>query len=199
MGRLIVMYRSWVTQREFQPTYQQANFDRFAREARVKWREWQGEDSLHEMAFGEPYWWFDHPGLPLFSAPHPAIRCPCCDQFIPPTQHNLAYPTIHCWNCGHTFTAPDSWRDWKPEPGFIARKEEEEAQLYAQRLFGPSPFRQAPAGGPTSQSSRKIPHDGRIARILLKQISPLDGGILFAILFALATIAAVFISTASRR
>jgi hypothetical protein len=133
--------------------------------------------------------------------PFAEIKCPCCDQFIPPTQHNLAYPTIHCWNCGHTFAAPDSWRDWKPEPGFIARMEEEAAQLNAQRLFGPPPFRRPPnGGGATSKPGREIQREhGRITTILLKQISPLDGAMLFAILFGLATIVSVFIWDAVRR
>jgi len=29
-------------------------FVRIARRMRQKWQTWQGEDSLHEMAFGEP-------------------------------------------------------------------------------------------------------------------------------------------------
>jgi hypothetical protein len=194
MVRQIGLYRSYVTQREFQPAYQQVNFDRFARDARVKWREWQGEDSLHEMAFGEPYHWTDHLGVPLFSAPLlDEIPCPFCERSIPPIEHYLAYPTIHCWNCGHTFAAPDSWRDWKPEPGFIARMEDDAAQRDAERLYGPSTV--APV-----VNSREIPHGrSRIKRILFTQISPLDGSILFAILLALATMVATIISTASRR
>jgi hypothetical protein len=31
-----------------------AEFDRIAQRHRDSWKEWQGEDSLHEMAFGEP-------------------------------------------------------------------------------------------------------------------------------------------------
>jgi hypothetical protein len=29
-------------------------YDRIARILRRRWKEWQGDDSLHEMAFGEP-------------------------------------------------------------------------------------------------------------------------------------------------
>jgi len=31
-----------------------AKWQGVARRLRQKWQEWQGEDSLHEMAFGEP-------------------------------------------------------------------------------------------------------------------------------------------------
>jgi hypothetical protein len=33
---------------------QRAEIRQAAKELRDRWREWQGEDSLHEMTFGEP-------------------------------------------------------------------------------------------------------------------------------------------------
>jgi len=33
---------------------QSPQVEQAARRLRDRWREWQGEDSLHEMAFGEP-------------------------------------------------------------------------------------------------------------------------------------------------
>jgi hypothetical protein len=144
------------------------------------------------MAFGEPYWWLDRVGTPLTSAPPEAIRCECCDRFISPTEHTLAYPTIHCWNCGHTIPAPDSWREWKGDSAQSAAEIEKIAGYLMADL---------------DRCSIKTVHVGasirramfaRVAAIMTRQF-PGSGALVFAILLALATVVAVFISSHPRR
>jgi hypothetical protein len=51
----VAAYRRVVTQRDAaRDELAKTEFDRIAQRLRDSWKEWQGEDSLHEMAFGEP-------------------------------------------------------------------------------------------------------------------------------------------------
>jgi hypothetical protein len=51
----IARYRNVVEQLGQQTDEQgRAEFSAVAKQLRAQWKEWQGEDSLHEMAFGEP-------------------------------------------------------------------------------------------------------------------------------------------------
>ena len=51
----VTKYRRVIAQRDEQATdLGIAKFDSIARRLRQQWKDWQGEDSLHEMAFGEP-------------------------------------------------------------------------------------------------------------------------------------------------
>ena len=53
--QLVERYRSLIGQLETTLTdAHRAEIQQAARQLRDRWREWQGEDSLHEMAFGEP-------------------------------------------------------------------------------------------------------------------------------------------------
>ena len=48
-------YRRVIAQRDAATTKSgRAKFGRIAVRMRQAWKEWQGEDCLHEMAFGEP-------------------------------------------------------------------------------------------------------------------------------------------------
>jgi hypothetical protein len=53
--QLVERYRSLIAQLEI-ATHDghRAEVQQAAKQLRQRWREWQGEDSLHEMAFGEP-------------------------------------------------------------------------------------------------------------------------------------------------
>lgn len=51
----VTVYRRVIAQLESEMTEPgQVEFRRIALRLRETWKEWQGEDSLHEMAFGEP-------------------------------------------------------------------------------------------------------------------------------------------------
>jgi hypothetical protein len=51
----LVTYRHVIAKREAAAgDADKAGFDAVAKQLRQSWREWQGEDSLHEMACGEP-------------------------------------------------------------------------------------------------------------------------------------------------
>lgn len=51
----VATYRRVIAQRDEQAAdVARAKFDTIAVRLRQAWKEWQGEDSLHEMAFGEP-------------------------------------------------------------------------------------------------------------------------------------------------
>jgi hypothetical protein len=53
--RAVAEYRRMIAQRDGQKTQQgKAEFEAIASRLRQAWKDWQGEDSLHEMAFGEP-------------------------------------------------------------------------------------------------------------------------------------------------
>jgi hypothetical protein len=53
--QLVERYRSLVSQLEIAGhEAHRAEVQTAAKRLRECWREWQGEDSLHEMAFGEP-------------------------------------------------------------------------------------------------------------------------------------------------
>jgi hypothetical protein len=52
---IVANYRQVITQRDEQttdPVWIELNS--IVQRLRREWKEWQGEDSLHEMAFGEP-------------------------------------------------------------------------------------------------------------------------------------------------
>jgi hypothetical protein len=52
----VAEYRRVIKQRDAQTTKRgRATYDATAERLRQAWKEWQGEDSLHEMAFGEPF------------------------------------------------------------------------------------------------------------------------------------------------
>jgi hypothetical protein len=54
-ARIVDQYRSVIAQLEAERTeLGKAEFGAVAQRLRQLWTEWQGEDSLHEMAFGEP-------------------------------------------------------------------------------------------------------------------------------------------------
>jgi hypothetical protein len=48
----VTRYRRVITRLDASPA--PAEWQRAAKRMRRAWREWQGEDSLHEMTFGEP-------------------------------------------------------------------------------------------------------------------------------------------------
>ena len=51
----VIEYRSVIAARDAQTSPEGiAEYDRIACAARIAWKHWQGKDSLHEMAFGEP-------------------------------------------------------------------------------------------------------------------------------------------------
>jgi len=51
---LVSGYRQIVADREAEPSaLGKADCDAIAQRMRSRWRDWQGEDSLHEMTFGE--------------------------------------------------------------------------------------------------------------------------------------------------
>ena len=51
----VATYRQVIGKRDEQTTDPSwIEFNSVARRLRREWKEWQGEDSLHEMAFGEP-------------------------------------------------------------------------------------------------------------------------------------------------
>jgi hypothetical protein len=53
--RTIIDYRNAIVLRDAQCTaLEKAEFEARAQRLRQAWKEWQGDDSLHEMAFGEP-------------------------------------------------------------------------------------------------------------------------------------------------
>jgi hypothetical protein len=53
--QIVERYRGLVAQIELAQTEpQRAELCESAARLRNRWKEWQGEDSLHEMAFGEP-------------------------------------------------------------------------------------------------------------------------------------------------
>jgi len=53
--KTVIAYRKAIIQRDAQTTAKQrAIFESLARRLCRSWEKWQGEDSLHEMAFGEP-------------------------------------------------------------------------------------------------------------------------------------------------
>jgi hypothetical protein len=55
LEEIVANYRDVITKRESATdTWNRAEFESLARRMRLAWSEWQGEDSLHEMAFGEP-------------------------------------------------------------------------------------------------------------------------------------------------
>ena len=53
--RTIIDYRNAIVLQGSQCTaLEKAEYEARAQSLRQAWKEWQGEDSLHEMAFGEP-------------------------------------------------------------------------------------------------------------------------------------------------
>jgi hypothetical protein len=51
----VVTYRHAIAKRDAAASESaRAEFDRTVKQLRKQWCEWQGEDSLHEIAFGEP-------------------------------------------------------------------------------------------------------------------------------------------------
>jgi hypothetical protein len=51
----VATYRQVIAQRDEQTTDPSwIKFNSIVQRLRRKWKQWQGEDSLHEMAFGEP-------------------------------------------------------------------------------------------------------------------------------------------------
>jgi hypothetical protein len=53
--QMVERYRGLIAQLQFAThDAHKAEVEQAARRLRNRWREWQGEDSLHEMAFGEP-------------------------------------------------------------------------------------------------------------------------------------------------
>ena len=53
--RAVATYRDVIAQRDAEATEPgKAEFQEIAMRFRLAWKTWQGEDSLHEMAFGEP-------------------------------------------------------------------------------------------------------------------------------------------------
>jgi len=51
----VKVYREIIAKRDAATTAGwRKHYEGFAQTLRHKWKEWQGEDSLHEMAFGEP-------------------------------------------------------------------------------------------------------------------------------------------------
>lgn len=52
---IVATYRQVIAQRDEQTTdLAWIEFNAIVQRLRREWKEWQGEDSLHEMAFGEP-------------------------------------------------------------------------------------------------------------------------------------------------
>jgi hypothetical protein len=53
--QIVERYRNLISQLEIaSQDAHRAEVREAAKRLRDRWREWQGEDSLHEMAFGEP-------------------------------------------------------------------------------------------------------------------------------------------------
>jgi hypothetical protein len=53
--KAVADYRRVIARRDEETTAEgKAEFDAIAKRMRAAWKDWQGEDSLHEMAFGEP-------------------------------------------------------------------------------------------------------------------------------------------------
>ena len=53
--RAAATYRDVIAKRDAETTEPgKAEFQTIAKRLRASWKTWQGEDSLHEMAFGEP-------------------------------------------------------------------------------------------------------------------------------------------------
>ena len=53
--RAVAIYRDVIAKRDAEATdLGKAEFQTIAKRLRASWKTWQGEDSLHEMAFGEP-------------------------------------------------------------------------------------------------------------------------------------------------
>ena len=53
--RAVAIYRDVIAKRDQETTeLGKAEFQTIAKRLRASWKTWQGEDSLHEMAFGEP-------------------------------------------------------------------------------------------------------------------------------------------------
>jgi len=50
----VEQYRQIVARRDAAAEPDRDELELIARRLRARWAEWQGEDSLHEMAFGEP-------------------------------------------------------------------------------------------------------------------------------------------------
>ncbi len=51
----VIEYRRVIAQRKARTTdVGRADYEGIVKRMRAAWTEWQGEDSLHEMAFGEP-------------------------------------------------------------------------------------------------------------------------------------------------
>jgi hypothetical protein len=54
-ARAVAEYRGIIDKRDAATdAIAKDEYDRMASIARTRWAEWQGEDSIHEMAFGEP-------------------------------------------------------------------------------------------------------------------------------------------------
>jgi hypothetical protein len=52
---LVDHYRQIIAAHDAETTaFGRREFQEIAQRMRLRWAEWQGEDSLHEMAFGEP-------------------------------------------------------------------------------------------------------------------------------------------------
>jgi hypothetical protein len=53
--KAVANYRRVIARRDEETTRDgKADFDATSKRMRHAWKNWQGEDSLHEMAFGEP-------------------------------------------------------------------------------------------------------------------------------------------------
>lgn len=53
-AQAVAAYRRVIAQRDLATGPKRADHDKTAQKLRKEWADWQGEDSLLEMAFGEP-------------------------------------------------------------------------------------------------------------------------------------------------
>lgn len=50
----VIRYRKVVGRLESDPKSEKSKLQARIKQMHFRWKEWQGEDSLHEMAYGEP-------------------------------------------------------------------------------------------------------------------------------------------------